>query len=97
MICYNHPYHMNVTLTQTDRKDIVEALRSGKATVDELSSKYGIARSHVYVIYRKETGAVSKPVKRLSKSEKEAIITQLQTNKVTMTELAQSKPRQVVV
>src|SRR6266702_4790619 len=75
-------------LTQIDRNDIVTALRSGRTTTTELSSKYGISRSHVAVVYRKETGLKLTPFKRLTPSEKEAIVAELLAKKTTVNEIA---------
>src|SRR5579864_3506802 len=44
---------------------VAKALKSGKATVAELSSKYGIARSYIPQIFRRETGKFVRPIKRL--------------------------------
>jgi len=79
---------MNVKLTQINRREIVAALQSGKTTTQVLADKYGISRSHVTVVYRKETGTMLKPVRRLSPSEKETIVAELASKNATTTKLA---------
>lgn len=79
---------MNIKLSHTDRKEIVAALQSGKTNTHELAVKYGVSRSHVTVVYRKETGTKLKPFKRLSQSEKETIVAELNANKTPINELA---------
>src|SRR5947209_1333750 len=75
-------------LTQTDRKEIVAAIQSGKNTTTELSSKHGVTPGHVATVYRKETGLKLTPFKRLTQSEKEAIVAELLAKKTTVSEIA---------
>lgn len=74
-------------ISQTDRKDIVATLQSEKTTVAELSSKYGVTRGRITAIYRNEAGTLLRPGKRLSPSEKEAIVAELLAKKFTVNEL----------
>ena len=80
-------------ITHADRKDIVVALQSGSGTAAELGNTYGVTAGRIAVIYREETGSylrpLSKPPRRLSHDEKEAIVAAIQAKKATMTELAQ--------
>src|SRR5947209_2309489 len=74
-------------LTQTDRKNIVAALRAGKTTTAELSSKYDVTPGHVVSVYREVTGSNLTPFKRLSQADRETIVTELLEKKVTINEL----------
>src|SRR5438105_5420996 len=75
-------------LTPTDRKDIVAAIQSKKATTAELSRTYGVTTGHVVTVYRKETGRNLTPFKRLSQGEKVAIVPELLAKKTTINEIA---------
>ena len=75
-------------LTQADRKDIVVALQSGQNTTAQISNNYGITRNHVTHVYREETGTKLKPFKRLTQSEKEAVVAELKVNKTSINEVA---------
>jgi transposase-like protein len=76
-------------LTQTDRREIVAAIKSGKVTYLELGRKYSILPTRIGQIYRKETGTLFRPIKRLSQSDKETIVSEIQAKKATMSQLAE--------
>ncbi len=75
-------------ITQIEKQEIVAVLQSGNATYSELSQKYGVGATYIGQIYRKKTGTYFRPIKRLSRSEKETIVAEIQAKKASMEQLA---------
>jgi len=75
-----------MSLSQDNRKEIVEAIQSGKASMTELAKRYGVSIAAIGYVFRKTTGKSLQA--RLSPTDKEAIVAELQSGKVTIEELA---------
>ncbi len=73
-------------LTQTNRRDIVAAIQSEKATMTELAERYKVSVQAIGYVFKKMTGnGLRHP---LSQSDRKAIVTSLQSGKTTEAELA---------
>jgi transposase-like protein len=84
-----HPRQLSQkTLSQTDKEEIVAAVKSRKFPYVELGRMYGVHPTSIGAIYRQKTGTQLRPRKKLSQRDKETIVAELQAKKATMTALA---------
>jgi len=73
-------------LTQTDKRNIVAAIQSEKATMTELAERYNVSISAIGYTLKKMTGMGLKP--QLSQSDRKAIVTTLRSGEATIQKLA---------
>ncbi len=73
-------------LTHTDRRDIVSAIQSEKATMTELAERYKVSIPSIGYAFKKVTGHGL--LRQLSQSEIKAIVAELQSGNVTIKEVA---------
>jgi transposase-like protein len=72
--------------SQTEKKEIVEAIQSRKTTMTELAKRYNVSIAAIGYVFKTMTGNGLRP--QLSQSLRQAIVTELQSGKTTQKELA---------
>lgn len=80
---------MNIKLSHADRGEIVATLQSGNVTATALAVKYGVSQSAISVLFKKMTGKGLGARYKLTQTDRETIVAEIQSGKTTMTELAE--------